>query len=35
MSQFDGLAVEGELAVKLRCSIAELKNKNFALSDVI
>lgn len=35
MSQFDGLAIEGELAVKLRCSITELKNQEFSINDVI
>ncbi len=35
MSRFDGLAIEGELAVRLRCSIAELKIQDFALGDVI
>lgn len=35
LSRFDGLAIEGELAVKLRYSIAELKDREFALCDVI
>lgn len=35
LSRFDGLAIEGELAVKLRCPLAELADQEFALSDVI
>ena len=35
LSQFDGLAIEGELAVRLNCPIAELANQRFGLDDVI
>ena len=35
LSQFDGLAIEGELAVRLNCPISTLANQNFELNEVI
>ena len=35
LSQFDGLAIEGELAVRLNCPISTLANQNFEPKEVI
>ena len=35
LNQFDGLAIEGELAVRINCPISTLANQNFELSEVI
>ena len=35
LSQFDGLAIEGELAVKILCPIADLADQEFTLRNVI